>query len=203
MSEHRGISLPWFYYCDVNELNCSKVGYCFVLFLWWKMHVAILRRGSSCNLAGLVMQMRYEIFSKIFYWPMRYFFYESFVLLCPVFVMLLRLFINALWSHEGKGLTSWLLFVMCFFVILLLSHLVSWDRCGTCLYRFLILAAFLSICLIMTYCLPSEIVCHIKGELIKQVRIIVDWLQSLKHFFINVSYHILVASLTLMALFSA
>ena len=30
----------------------------------------------------------------------------------------------------------------------------------------------------------------------------VDWLQSLKQFFINVSYHILVASLTLMALFT-
>ena len=30
---------------------------------------------------------------------------------------------------------------------------------------------------------------------------IVDWLQSLKQFFINVPYHILVASLTLMALF--
>ena len=29
----------------------------------------------------------------------------------------------------------------------------------------------------------------------------VDWLQSLKQFFINVSYYILVASLTLMALF--
>ena len=29
----------------------------------------------------------------------------------------------------------------------------------------------------------------------------IDWLQSLKQFFINVSYHILVASLTLMALF--
>ena len=29
----------------------------------------------------------------------------------------------------------------------------------------------------------------------------VDWLQSLKQFFINVSYSILVASLTLMALF--
>ena len=28
-----------------------------------------------------------------------------------------------------------------------------------------------------------------------------DWLQSLKQFFINVSYHILVASLTLMALY--
>ena len=36
----------------------------------------------------------------------------------------------ALWSPEGKGLTSWLLFVM-FIVILLLSHLVSWDSCGT------------------------------------------------------------------------
>ena len=47
--------------------------------------------------------------------------------LCLVFVLLSHLFIAALWSPEGKGLTSWLLFVM-FIVILLLSHLVSWDR---------------------------------------------------------------------------
>ena len=47
--------------------------------------------------------------------------------LCLVFVMLSGLFIAALWSPEGKELTSWLLFVM-FIVILLLSHLVSWDR---------------------------------------------------------------------------
>ena len=32
--------------------------------------------------------------------------------LCLVFVMLSRLFIAALWSPVGKGLTSWLLFVM-------------------------------------------------------------------------------------------
>ena len=51
--------------------------------------------------------------------------------LCLVLVMLLSLFIAALWSSEGKGLTSWLLFVMVFFVILLLSYLISWDRCGT------------------------------------------------------------------------
>ena len=38
--------------------------------------------------------------------------------------------IAALLSPEGKWLTSWLLFVM-FIVILLLSHLVSWGRCGT------------------------------------------------------------------------
>ena len=38
--------------------------------------------------------------------------------LCLVFVMLSRLFIAALWSPEGKWLTSWLLFVMfnCVFV---------------------------------------------------------------------------------------
>ena len=50
--------------------------------------------------------------------------------LCIVFDMLARLFIAALWSPEGKGLTSWLLFVI-FIVILLLSNLLSWDRCGT------------------------------------------------------------------------
>ena len=43
--------------------------------------------------------------------------------LCLVFVMLSRLFIAALLSPEGKGLTSCLLFVM-FIVFLLLSHLV-------------------------------------------------------------------------------
>ena len=50
--------------------------------------------------------------------------------LCLVYVMLSCLFIAALWSPGGKGLTYWLLFAM-FIVILLLSHLVSWDRCGT------------------------------------------------------------------------
>ena len=42
--------------------------------------------------------------------------------LCIMFVMLSRLFIAALWSPEGIGLTSWLLFVM-FNMITLLSHL--------------------------------------------------------------------------------
>ena len=42
---------------------------------------------------------------------------------CLVFVMLSRLFITALWSPAGKGLTSWLLFVMfnCVF-----CHLPMW-----------------------------------------------------------------------------
>ena len=44
----------------------------------------------------------------------------------------------------GKGLTFWLLLVM-FIVFLLLSNVVSWVRCGTGLYRFLIFAVFLTI----------------------------------------------------------
>ena len=63
--------------------------------------------------------------------------------LCHVIVMLLHLFIAALWSPAGKGLTSWLLFVM-FIVVVLLSHVVSRVRCGTSLYGFLIFAIFLT-----------------------------------------------------------
>ena len=51
---------------------------------------------------------------------------------CLVFVMPLcvRLFINALWSPAGKGLTSWLSFRVpnCELVTF---PLVSWVRCGT------------------------------------------------------------------------
>ena len=61
--------------------------------------------------------------------------------LCLVFLMLLLMFITALWSPAYKVLTSWLLLVM-FIVFLLLSHVVSWVRCGTLLYRFLIFASF-------------------------------------------------------------
>ena len=61
-----------------------------------------------------------------------------------VFDMLLRIFIATLWSSAGKGLTSWLVFVMlnCVFS---LYHVVSWVRCGTWLYRYLIFAAFLTL----------------------------------------------------------
>ena len=55
-----------------------------------------------------------------------------------------RLFICALWSPAGKGLTSWLSFVVsnCEFVTF---PLVSWVGCGTWLYRLLIFAPFLTL----------------------------------------------------------
>ena len=47
--------------------------------------------------------------------------------LCLVLLMLSLLFIAALWSPAGRGLTSWLLLVM-FIVFWLLSHVVSWVQ---------------------------------------------------------------------------
>ena len=84
--------------------------------------------------------------SKIFYWPFQG--GTSFVdLLCFCsgicsLCLCARLFLCALWSPAGKGLTSWLSFVVsnCEFVTF---PLVSWVRCGTWLYRFLIFAPYL------------------------------------------------------------
>ena len=42
--------------------------------------------------------------------------------LCLVFLMLSLLFVAALWSPAGKGMTSWLLLVMCFVFLLLLGR---------------------------------------------------------------------------------
>ena len=53
-----------------------------------------------------------------------------FLLVC--FVLLCfhaRLFVDALWSTAGKGLTSWLSFVMTYCDVVTFP-LVSWARCG-------------------------------------------------------------------------
>ena len=54
-----------------------------------------------------------------------------------------RLFICALWPPAGKGLTSWLSFVVSNREFVTFP-LVNWVRCGTCLYRFLIFAPLLT-----------------------------------------------------------
>ena len=67
----------------------------------------------------------------------------------PIASMLKRKSIRSCINELGvfhvswERLTSWLLFVM-FIVSVLLSHLLSWVRCGTELYRFLIFAVFLT-----------------------------------------------------------
>ena len=83
--------------------------------------------------------------SKIFLLmvPRRYFFCGSFMFFSVLCLLCLCLFICALWSLAGKGLTSWLSFVVskCKFVTF---PLVSWTRCVTWLYWFLIFAPLLT-----------------------------------------------------------
>ena len=57
-----------------------------------------------------------------------------------------RLFVDALWSPAGKGLTSWISFVM-FVCDVVTFPLVSWVRCSAWLYRFLIFALFFKVIL--------------------------------------------------------
>ena len=54
-----------------------------------------------------------------------------------------RLFICDLWSPAGKGLTSWFSFVVSNREFVTFP-LVSWVKCGTLLYRFLIFAPLLT-----------------------------------------------------------
>ena len=65
--------------------------------------------------------------------------YFCLVLLC----FRARLFVDALWSPAGKGLASWLSFVMSNCGVVTFP-IVSWVRCGACLYRFLIFVLFLT-----------------------------------------------------------
>ena len=68
----------------------------------------------------LVPRNPFKPSSKIFLLtiPRWYFFVDHLCFLCLAFVMLSRLCIAALWSPAGKGLFSWLFFVMfnCVFV---------------------------------------------------------------------------------------
>ena len=64
--------------------------------------------------------------------------------LCLVFLMLLRLFIAAFWSPAGGRGSDLLALVDDVYCVLLLSHVVSWVRCGVWVYRFLIFVVFLT-----------------------------------------------------------
>ena len=123
----------------------------------WKSRVAapnIYVSWSTSELrVGLAPWNRFKPSSEIFYWPFQG--GTSFVNILCFSVLCLqcicaRLFICTLWSPAGKGLPSWLSFVAsnCEFVTF---PFVSFIRCGTWLYGFLIFApllTFIDFCII-------------------------------------------------------
>ena len=111
----------------------------------WGCAVCMCPTKRTLGLYGL---NRFKPSSKIFYWLFQGgTSFVDFLCFCSVLCLLClfaRLFICALWSPAGKGLTSWLSFVVsnCEFVTF---PLVSWVGCGTWLYRLLILAPLLTL----------------------------------------------------------
>ena len=103
---------------------CASVYMCFVVTCWERADLLALVCGVCCEFVTfpLVSWVR-----------------------CGTWLYRLLIFapLLTLWSPAGKGLTSWLTFVVsnCEFVTFLL---VSWVRCGTWLYRFLIFAPLLT-----------------------------------------------------------
>ena len=108
-------------------MSCgSSVGLQLVIVVF-PDHTRLLFVGSQMGTKCALLVA--DLFLFCYEWN---FFCGSFMFLfCLVFAMFCaRLFICALWSPAGKGLTSWLSFVVsnCEFVTF---PLVSWVRCGT------------------------------------------------------------------------
>ena len=100
----------------------------------------------------LALLDRFKPSSKIFYWPFQggtsYVDLLWFFLSCVCYVFV-HVCLYVLCGHLlGKGLTSWLSVVVSNCVVsncaLVTFPLVSWVRCGTWLYRFLIFAPLLT-----------------------------------------------------------
>ena len=112
---------------------------CFVTFPNVAWSTSELGWGWRCE-TGLSPPVKY------FYWPFQggTSFVDHLCLLCLVFLMLLRLFIAALWSPAGKGLTScyclWCLLYFCYFSMwyagsgVVLDCIVSWSLPSFLLY---------------------------------------------------------------------
>ena len=108
-----------------------------------KMHVVDWNSGIYRCIMGKTLKIFFSEKMR----PTAYRFMSWIIYVISVLVLLCfraRMFIDALWSPVGKGLSSWLSFVMSNCEVVTFP-LVSWVRCGAWLYRFLIFAPFLTL----------------------------------------------------------
>ena len=107
----------------VRGLSCKPT-------IYMSLSTSELRVRLASRKTGLSHPVKYFTdSSKAVLLVLMFYVFTVLCLLC----LCARLFICALWSSAGKGLTSWLSFVVsnCEFVTF---PLVSWVRCGTLLY---------------------------------------------------------------------
>ena len=155
-----------FLFCLVFAMSlCASVYMSFVVTCWERADLLALVCGVYCEFVTFPLVSwvrcgtwlyRFLIFAPLLTLspPVKYFTDRSkaVILMWNIHVISawwllcfrVRLFIDTLWSPAVKGLSSWLSFVMsnCEFVTF---PLVSWVRCGTWLYRFLIFAPLLTL----------------------------------------------------------
>ena len=101
------------------------------IFKWDNIHIGPLDEWFSPPVKYFTDRSNAVLLLWIFYG----FFRLVFAMLCAC------LLICVLWSPAGKGLTSWLSFVVSNWEFVTFP-LVSWVKCGSWLYRFLILALY-------------------------------------------------------------
>ena len=111
---------------------------------WSTSELRVRLARSKTGLSPPVIYFTDRSKAVLLLWIFDVFFFSVVRLLC----LCVLLFICALWSPAGKGLTSWLSLVVsnCEFVTF---PLVSWVKYGTWLYRFLIFAPLLTL---IVYC---------------------------------------------------
>ena len=113
----------------LNKMEPSVFLQCYCSLFLRDLFSRLFRGRNSCHcfcveLVKLLPVQRYSVYVNVLLTvPRRYFFCGSFMFFfCLVFAMsCARLFICASWSPAGKGLTSWLSFVVSS-VSLSLSH---------------------------------------------------------------------------------
>ena len=129
--------------------NASIVNNCIIIYaklVWKHDEMTSISGFLKARSGSFTPKIWVQIFHLPFQGSTSLWIFYVFSVLC-LLCLCARLFICALWSPAGKGLTSWLSFVVsnCEFVTF---PLVSWVRFGTWLYQFLIFVPLLTFKLI-------------------------------------------------------
>ena len=137
-----GVYLLYFFCSGIQCYLLFSPYLCFNSFLYLDLYVlgddALISKGSFMQANYLCVLSTSDLRTTSFLWIFYYFF-----LSCVCYAFLSVCFYVPCGHLLGKGLTSWLSFVVsiCEFVTF---PLVSWVRCGILLYRFLIFAPLLT-----------------------------------------------------------